>query len=542
MEHAGAGEMELKKFEKMLLDKIKNQLSDWFDVERACLPNDAELFRFLHSIKGTAGTVGLEDFTDVTENLMEQINEQGNRQWKQENLKIFLNRLTSLTYEYENDFRLKNSANGKHLPVIQIIGEDIAGIVFVKETLENNGWIVMPFTAPEKALKSKYDLSPDLIIIDGREPMGLYMLDGLEKHHAKQFIPKLVIGKEGNWKERMDAYNRGADDFIEIPFEIEELIARAGRLLKRKELFDETALLDELTGLYNRKFLKDIFKRNIAALSRTKKEFCFAVLDIDHFKHINDEFGHLMGDRVLSAIASHIKETTRGTDSSFRLGGEEFAIILPGTGIKEAESILNRLLDQIRSLEFMENGKSFSVSFSAGVFLISNDATTLEEAIGGADRALYQAKGNGRSQVATAAGNSGESFRKPLHISIIDDDAIIRSMLSKIIKGMDVPGFQTDVEAFENGRAFFESNRLGLEGEHFLILDGVMPVMDGLEVLQKVRKEAGDKLAKVLMLTGRKNEYDIARALKLGADDYVTKPFSLTELEARIKVLIQRPN
>ncbi|WP_409274063.1 diguanylate cyclase [Neobacillus sp. SCS-31] len=534
--------MELKKFEKMLLDKIKNQLSDWFDVQGASMPTDADLFRFLHSIKGTAGTVGLFAFTDLAENLMAQINEDGARQWKQENLKIFLNGLVSLTYEFENDSRQKNDDLASHLPVIQIISEDISGIVLVKEALEENGWIVMPYTAPEKTLRSKYDFKPDLIILDTRERLGVSMLDGLEKHHANSFIPKLVIGGAGSWKERVEAYNRGADDFIEIPFEIEELIARAGRLLKRKELFDQTALLDELTGLYNRRFLHDIFKRNIAALSRTKKEFCLAVLDIDHFKEINDEFGHLTGDRVLASIASHIKERTRGTDSSFRLGGEEFAIILPGTGIKEAAAILNRLLDEIGNLVFMENGKSFSVSFSAGVIPISNESTTLEEAIGRADRSLYIAKGNGRSQVVAAEGSSGEPYKKPLHISVIDDDAIIRTMLSKIIKRMEVPGFQTDIEAFGNGMAFLDSNRLRLDGEHFLILDGVMPVMDGLEVLQKVRKEAMGTSVKVLMLTGRKNEYDIARALKLGADDYVTKPFSLTELEARIKVLIQRPN
>ncbi|WP_059172806.1 diguanylate cyclase [Bacillus sp. FJAT-27445] len=534
--------MDMKKFEKLLLNKVKNQLSDWFDVHEASLPNENELFRFLHSIKGTAGSVGLEALSDIAEDLMAQISENSKRQWKPDDLKTFLNGLISHTYEYENDSRLKNSESREHLPVIQIISADVSRIVLAKEALEKNGWIVMPYTALEKALRSKYDLRPDLIIIDNRESMGLAILDELEKHHSKHFIPKVVIGHGGRWKERMDAYKRGADDFIEMPFEMEELIARVGRLLDRKALFDQSALLDELTGLYNRKFLKDTFKRNLAALSRTKKEFCLAVLDLDHFKEINDEFGHLAGDQVLSSFAAFIKEKTRGTDSVFRLGGEEFAIVFSGTSIKEAESILNRLLEGMKKLVFSEKGKSFSVTFSAGLFLINSEATTLEEAIGEADRSLYSAKANGRAQVVTSDEKIGEVYKKPLHISVIDDDAIIRSMLSKIIKGMDAPNFQTDVEVFENGRKFLDSNRLGMKGDHFLILDGVMPVMDGLEVLQRVRKEAVGVPVKVLMLTGRKNEYDIARALELGADDYVTKPFSITELEARIKVLIQRPN
>ncbi|WP_053365370.1 diguanylate cyclase [Bacillus sp. FJAT-27245] len=532
--------MGMEKFEKMLLDKIKNQLSDWFDVQGANMPSDAELFRFLHSIKGTAGSVGFIAFTELAENLMVQLDEDGSRQWKQNDLKNFMHGLISLTYEYENDSRIKNiDAN---LPVIQIISEDISGIVLVKDALEENGWIVMPYTTPEKVFRSNYDFKPDLIIVDSRRTFGTGILEDFERHYGNSFIPVLVIGNVSSWKERAEAYKRGADDFVEIPFEMEELIARAGRLLKRKELFNQIALLDELTGLYNRRFLKDIFKRNIASLSRTNKVFCLAILDIDHFKEINDEFGHLTGDRVLSFIASQIKERTRGTDSSFRFGGEEFAIILPGTGIQEAEAILNRLLNEIRNHVFSENGKSFSVTFSAGIYLVNNDQVTLEDAIGGADRCLYMAKENGRSQVATKCGGGGEPFTKKLHVSIIDDDAIIRSMLSKIIRGMEVPGVHIHVEAFENGRLFFDSNQLTLEGEHFLILDGVMPVMDGLEVLQKVRKESEGTSVKILMLTARKNEYDIARALKLGADDYVTKPFSLTELEARIKVLIQRPN
>jgi DNA-binding response OmpR family regulator len=130
--------------------------------------------------------------------------------------------------------------------------------------------------------------------------------------------------------------------------------------------------------------------------------------------------------------------------------------------------------------------------------------------------------------------------KKTLFISIIDDDALIRTMLMRILKIMVFDHYELNLEEFEDGLQFFESKRIEKPGDHFLILDGVMPVMDGIEILQKVKKIEKARNIHVLMLTGRKSELDIERALKLGADDYMTKPFSIKELQARIERLIKR--
>lgn len=129
--------------------------------------------------------------------------------------------------------------------------------------------------------------------------------------------------------------------------------------------------------------------------------------------------------------------------------------------------------------------------------------------------------------------------KETLFVSLIDDDAMIRSILIRILKGMDFVTYQIDLAAYENGLQFFESNRIMENGEHLLIIDGVMPVMDGIEILQKVKRLENNRNIHVLMLTGRKRESEIERALKLGADDYMTKPFSIKELQARIERLIK---
>lgn len=130
--------------------------------------------------------------------------------------------------------------------------------------------------------------------------------------------------------------------------------------------------------------------------------------------------------------------------------------------------------------------------------------------------------------------------KKLLNVSIVEDDSLIRSILMNILKSIEISHLTIAIKEYEDGLQFLESNRLKEEGMHFLILDGIMPVMDGLEVLKKVKETSEEHNAHILMLTGRKSKQDIAEALRLGADDYVTKPFSITELQARITRLIMR--
>jgi DNA-binding response OmpR family regulator len=129
--------------------------------------------------------------------------------------------------------------------------------------------------------------------------------------------------------------------------------------------------------------------------------------------------------------------------------------------------------------------------------------------------------------------------KKKLFISIIDNDAMIQTMLVRILNMMNIDQFEIDIQGYEDGIQFFESKRLDDAGEHFLILDGIMPVMDGIEILQKVKSDLSKKVY-VLMLSGRKSPTEIDKALKLGADDYVTKPFSIKELQTRVQQIIQR--
>lgn len=130
--------------------------------------------------------------------------------------------------------------------------------------------------------------------------------------------------------------------------------------------------------------------------------------------------------------------------------------------------------------------------------------------------------------------------KQTLFISIVDNDEMIQTMLVRILNLMNIEQFEIDIKTYEDGIQFFESKRLEETGEHLLILDGIMPVMDGIEILQKVKSNDFSKQVYVLMLSGRKSPTEIDRALRLGADDYVTKPFSIKELQTRVQQIIQR--
>lgn len=536
--------MKYAKYKNLLFSKIKQQISKWFESDGEPVILNTDVYRFLTSLKISSETLQLGGLHQLAGKLMDQIKELDAKQWEKEELRNFLYDLISLTYDYENfkevEKRTEHSRD-ENIPLIQIIDDDISMLILLKDVLEEKGWMVIANTTYDKAISQYYDVDPDCVIIDVNLPgkNGIEIIEELQKHTSKLFVPKIIISIVNDRNTRLNAFRKGADDFIEKPIDLEELTVRIERHLQRKQMYDESVLLDELTNLYNRRFLKDVFTRNMNDFKRNGQPFSIAILDIDHFKKINDCFGHLIGDKVLSSFAAFLKTETRNTDTVFRYGGEEFVILYQNTDHVQAIEITSRLLDKFADKQFTSNEETFSVTFSAGVHSITTHEDTMEIALSVADQALYKAKELGRARVE-GFNYTTEIAKRKLFISVIDDDAIIRAMLTRILPTMEVDQYEVNIQVFENGLTFFKSNRLDEKGEHFLIVDGVMPKMDGLEILQKVKQTKNGNNIHVLMLTGRKSESDIARALKLGADDYITKPFSITELQARIQRLIQR--
>jgi len=297
---------------------------------------------------------------------------------------------------------------------------------------------------------------------------------------------------------------------------------------------------DPLTGLNNRRSFYKNANTIFEQIIHSSSEGFIAMIDIDYFKVVNDTYGHDIGDVVLKAVAKQIEEIQTEKCVSARFGGEEFVIVFPKTTSEEAKERVNELIKSFSEKVFYHNGISFSVTFSAGVFMIENEFVTEDEALKNADLSLYEAKNLGRARCECAQLESNSYKKSIQNVSVIDDDIIIRSLLSRMLKSLSFDHVELNIKVFENGPSFLQSDHAKEDVNHFIILDGVMPMMDGIEVLQEIKQGENPNRYKVLMLTGRNSKEEIERALELGVDDYVTKPFYVRDLQERmVRILNQ---
>ena len=167
------------------------------------------------------------------------------------------------------------------------------------------------------------------------------------------------------------------------------------------EQLREQALCDPLTGLYNRRYLDEFFARELALAQRECTPISLALIDLDHFKQLNDEHGHLEGDDVLKGVAQHLLENLRSSDAVFRIGGEEFLLILPRADAQEAHKRLDAICRSLAAHPLPTRGGARYVTLSAGLALWPEQGQELDELLQVADAALYQAKHAGRNRVCS---------------------------------------------------------------------------------------------------------------------------------------------
>jgi diguanylate cyclase (GGDEF)-like protein len=184
----------------------------------------------------------------------------------------------------------------------------------------------------------------------------------------------------------------------------------AGALQRREEMLQEQAISDPLTGLYNRRYLNEFLPRELARSGRSSQPVSVMLIDLDHFKRVNDSSGHDAGDIVLGAIGNLLRSNVRGSDIACRYGGEEFALILPETGAEPATRRAEDIRLAISALDLSYAGKSLGrITASFGIAVFPEDAQNTDELLRVADVALYAAKGAGRNRVIVSQGRRGNA-------------------------------------------------------------------------------------------------------------------------------------
>jgi len=540
----------LSPYQEAMLQNIHNQIELWLE-SNGPVPHE-DVYRFLHSVKGTSGTIGMAGLSELADRLMAQAGDAPREPWGTDELRTFLYPLVRESCEcrHNGDVVLATALDDgldipADQPLVLILDDDVTLLRYLKDELEANGYFVVATVSPDKAIRCFHDLTPDCFILDLVIPdkNGFEVMETLSDRVRTKFVPTTVISIRSDKETRLRAYRIGADDFMPKPIDMEELLVRLERQLRRKKQLDRLLFVDELTGALNRKCFEESFRRICLEAQRARKSFSLAVIDLDHFKLVNDRYGHLAGDKVLTAFARFVREQTRSADLFFRLGGEEFVMMMPQTGSAEAAKLLERIRLRFAECDPVPDYPELRITFSAGVVEVADPVPESRPCwVEAADSALYRAKELGRDRIVVSEDLEAceRGAKRKLNIAVVDDDAIIRAMLIEFLKETVGKRMSVDVRAFKDGQSFLDDPRHAEKGPYLVVLDGMMPGVDGMEALRRLRASEESDRYSVIMLTGRSEEYDIHRALELGADDYLTKPFRVKELEARIRRLTSR--
>lgn len=287
--------------------------------------------------------------------------------------------------------------------------EEIGTIVRALDS-ENYDFITAK-TVPEALSSITYRL-PNIIISDTDLPdvNGFRFLEIIRKGVKTRIIPFIFISNSKALKERVHAYQTGADAILEKPIIPEELRALVASRIRMIEDFYHVAMTDDLTRLYNR---KEFFKKFNEEIQKTPKQsISLALLDLDHFKQINDVHGHQMGDNVLMTFAEVIKSFCGEKYLPARFGGEEFVILFPGLSALEAKDFVDQIRSIFCGISFQgDKQKVFRSNFSAGVAEYPLMANNLSQLLSKADQALYAAKNEGRGRTLVYSPLMGRNDR-----------------------------------------------------------------------------------------------------------------------------------
>lgn len=300
-------------------------------------------------------------------------------------------------------------------PIVVLLVEDSAAIrALVRRMLVAGGHTVVEAARGADALAACREQQPDVVLLDVEMPemSGWDVLAAMKADPALSDVPVVFLTGRSDTADMVDGLRLGAHDYLRKPCEPTELLARVQAAARVKRLQDELrqrnqeldliSRTDVLTGLRNRRHVEEYLARLVSLARRHAEPIAVLIVDIDHFKSVNDRHGHDAGDAVLREVAGRMLDSVRLEDMIGRWGGEEFLVVLPNTAAQGAAELAERLRQVVADEPCqVPDGGAVSVTISLGCAAsVIDDAATL---VRSADAALYEAKESGRDRVVVAA-------------------------------------------------------------------------------------------------------------------------------------------
>ncbi len=292
---------------------------------------------------------------------------------------------------------------------ILVVDDDTALATRFATVLSAAGMLVETVEQPQQLLEHIENFLPDVIVMDVHMPgySGPELAQMIRLHDNWLRVPILYLSAETDVGRQMAALLKAGDDFITKPISDSALMTTVFSRAQRARLVSRALARDSLTGLLKHADIKEQVELEVERSQRTRLPVSVAMIDIDHFKQVNDRHGHGVGDNVIRALANLLRQRLRKIDRLGRYGGEEFVAVLPNCNTQDAKSILDEIRKAFQALQFSGSEGPFQCTFSAGVSACEAPEWQTEEVLERADAGLYQAKAQGRNRIVAPQQKQG---------------------------------------------------------------------------------------------------------------------------------------
>jgi two-component system cell cycle response regulator len=303
---------------------------------------------------------------------------------------------------------------GAEIQPIKVLVADDSAVYrkLIEQTLCGSQYALIFAKTGDEALELLAEHKPALVIVDWMMPgsTGIELCQHIRTASQTSYTYVIMLTGKTEKDNVVAGLKAGADDYLTKPFHEGELVARVGvgqrviglhrQIEASNVLLAELALTDPLTGLPNRRAVDEWANRQLSGAARYSFSFWVAVADLDHFKSVNDTYGHDAGDEVLKRFSAILKANSRRSDICGRMGGEEFLIILTHASAENAQGVIERILGELARTRFVFDGCDLQVTASFGMAgFTGGGAPTFGQLLSQADAALYRAKRLGRSRL-----------------------------------------------------------------------------------------------------------------------------------------------
>jgi two-component system cell cycle response regulator len=432
-------------------------------------------------------------------------------------------------------------------PRVLVVDDDAIALERMRDLVTAAGYNVTLAASGAAALDELQREFAPIVILDRSMPG----MDGLDLCRAIRggsnypgYVYIMLCTAHDSEEEILAGLNAGADDYLSKRASGTQLIARlatARRIIalehSLKHVIEERrrmAMTDALTDAYNRRYFMNHLRREIKRTRRSGGDLVLAAFDIDHFKRINDRFGHAAGDAVLVEFARRIQEALpRETDWCARLGGEEFAVVLTETGLAGGQIVAEGIRRVVAATPVRTAAGAIDVTVSVGVSSLAvfgaSEAVTIEQLLRRADDCLYISKRQGRDRVTI---DGKDIVDKPLKTLLyVDDDPDIREIVQM---SLTLDG-QLNVLTSDGGeRALL---KMRVEHPDLVVLDVMMPGMDGPTLLKRMRADPHLAQIPVIFMTAKASAEEAERFRELSAIGVIAKPFDPMALGGQVRAL-----